>query len=65
MNTNRRYYNFLVALFSVVCAFVLSANAIAADFSNKRIEWIVPFKEGGGSDTWARYYAPMLASSHP
>ena len=65
MNTNRSYYNFLISLFAVICAFVLSANAIAADFSNKRIEWIIPFKEGGGSDTWARYYAPMLAKNLP
>ena len=37
--------------------------AAAADFSGKRIEWIIPFKEGGGSDTWARFYAPLLSEN--
>ncbi len=39
--------------------------SVAADFKGKRIEWIIPFKEGGGSDTWARFYAPMLAENLP
>ena len=39
--------------------------AIAADFSGKRIEWIIPFKEGGGSDRWARFYAPLLSANLP
>ncbi|MGI1669856.1 MAG: tricarboxylate transporter [Neptuniibacter sp.] len=40
-------------------------QAVAADFSGKRVEWIIPFKEGGGSDTWARFYAPMLSANLP
>lgn len=44
---------------------LLSVSSYAADFSGERIEWIVPFKEGGGSDTWARFYAPMLAKNLP
>jgi tripartite-type tricarboxylate transporter receptor subunit TctC len=44
----------------------LAANsALAADFAGKTIEWIIPFKEGGGSDKWARFYAPMLAGALP
>ncbi|MDD1828134.1 tricarboxylate transporter [Photobacterium sp. ZSDE20] len=45
----------------------MSAPAIAeeVDLSGKRVEWIVPFKEGGGSDTWARFYAPMLSKHLP
>lgn len=47
----------------------LAANsALAADFKGfggKTIEWIIPFKEGGGSDKWARFYAPMLAKALP
>lgn len=39
--------------------------AHAADFDGARIEWIIPFKEGGGSDTWARFYGPMLAKHLP
>ncbi|RDE19846.1 tricarboxylate transporter [Motiliproteus coralliicola] len=37
----------------------------AVDFSGKRVEWIIPFKEGGGSDTWARFYAPMISKNLP
>ena len=40
-------------------------QAMAADFSGKRIEWIIPFKEGGGSDTWARFYAPQISANLP
>jgi len=44
----------------------LAPNAApAADFKGKRIEWIIPFKEGGGSDTWARFYAPLLSANLP
>ncbi len=42
-----------------------SAPAFSADFSGERIEWIIPFKEGGGSDQWARFYAPLLAENLP
>ncbi len=37
----------------------------AVDFKGERVEWIIPFKEGGGSDTWARFYAPLLSSELP
>lgn len=45
----------------------LSSVAIAEEVNleGKRVEWIVPFKEGGGSDTWARFYAPMLSKHLP
>lgn len=34
---------------------------IASDyFANKTIEWVIPFKEGGGGDTWARYNAQFF-----
>ncbi len=29
-------------------------------FEGKTIEWIIPFKEGGGGDTWARFNAPFF-----
>ena len=39
---------------------------IAADyFAGKTIEWIIPFKEGGGGDTWARFNAPFLTKYIP
>ncbi|MEM7370775.1 MAG: tripartite tricarboxylate transporter substrate-binding protein [Bacteroidota bacterium] len=29
-------------------------------FEGQTIEWIIPFKEGGGGDTWARFNAPFF-----
>lgn len=37
----------------------------AAEFSGKTIDWIIPFREGGGSDKWARFYAPLLSEALP
>ncbi len=39
--------------------------AAEADFSGKTIEWIIPFSAGGGSDTWARFNAPLLSKYLP
>ncbi len=39
--------------------------AAAADFSGKTVEIIVPAGEGGGTDLWARFYAPLLQSRLP
>ncbi|WP_299393957.1 tripartite tricarboxylate transporter substrate binding protein [Pelagibius sp.] len=46
-------------------AAVISGSALAADFSGETIEWIIPFSEGGGSDKWARFYAPLLSEALP
>lgn len=43
----------------------LTAPAAAADFSGKRIEWIIPYGTGGGSNAWARFYAPRLQKHLP
>jgi tripartite-type tricarboxylate transporter receptor subunit TctC len=37
----------------------------AADFSGKTIEFVVPFPTAGGSDVWARFFAPFLAEHLP
>lgn len=29
-------------------------------FQDKTIQWVIPFKEGGGGDTWARFNAPFF-----
>ncbi|WP_106478004.1 Bug family tripartite tricarboxylate transporter substrate binding protein [Phytohalomonas tamaricis] len=42
-----------------------SQSTLAADFSGERIEWIVPFKEGGGTDTWARFFSPLISETLP
>lgn len=44
----------------LAAAFALPMAASAADFSGKTIEIIVPAGEGGGTDLWARFYAPLL-----
>ncbi len=47
------------------CALLLPTVASAADFSGKTIEFWVPFKEGGGTDTWARALQPFLSEKLP
>ena len=46
-------------------AMVTSPAWAEVDFSGKTIEWIIPFSAGGGSDTWARFNAPMLSKYLP
>ena len=47
-------------------AIALTSFAVqAADFSGETVEWIIPFSEGGGSDKWARFYAPRLSEALP
>lgn len=40
-------------------------KSASVDFKGKTIEWVIPFKAGGGSDKWSRFYAPMLAKALP
>jgi len=35
------------------------------DFAGKTIEFIIPYKEGGGSDTWARFNSTYLSKYLP
>jgi tripartite-type tricarboxylate transporter receptor subunit TctC len=56
---------FSMMLAGVAGAMTIASAVEAADFSGQRIEWIVPFKEGGGSDRWARFYAPLLSEALP
>ena len=52
--------------FAALTGAAMIAGAVqGADFSGERIGWIGPFKAGGGSDRWARFYAPMLAENFP
>lgn len=53
------------ALAAAMTGVFAATPAIAVDFKGKTIEWIVPFKEGGGSGKWARLYAPMLSKALP
>lgn len=47
-----------------------TGNVMISDsyFAGKTIEWVTPFKEGGGGDTWARFNAPFFTEhieGHP
>lgn len=35
------------------------------DFTDKTIEWVIPFSETGGSAKWANFFAPLLAEALP
>ncbi len=57
----------LLTLATLGAAVALSgpAQAQKADFSGKRIEWIIPFQEGGGTDVWARFIVGPLSRELP
>lgn len=48
-------------------ALIAAPGAIAAgtDFSGKKVTILVPFKEGGGADVYARLFQPYLAKHLP
>ena len=55
-----------LAVITGAMAFASSTPTKAqVDFSGKTVEWIIPFKEGGGSDKWSRFYAPLLSEALP
>ena len=57
----------LSVVLAMVFALVLVAPAAQAEvnFSGEKIEWIIPFKVGGGSDVWSRLYAPFFQKYLP
>jgi tripartite-type tricarboxylate transporter receptor subunit TctC len=55
-------YYLVLALLTVFFAIPASHSA---DFSGKTIQWIIPFKVGGGSDVWSRLYAPFFKKYLP
>ena len=72
MNTKQYKTNRVIKLIQSVAAgaicmssLSIAAPAQAADYSGERIEWVIPFKVGGGSDTWARFFAPMISQNLP
>lgn len=52
-------------LLGSVTAMALPVLAFAQDFAGKTIEWTVPFGVGGGTDVWARFFAPKLTETLP
>ncbi len=49
---------------AVACAFAAPASA-EVDFSGKRIELLVPYRAGGGTDIYSRFIAPLLSEKLP
>ncbi len=42
-----------------------TTSAEHPDFSDKEITLVVPFSAGGGTDRWARFWAPLIAAELP
>ena len=54
---------FLLA--ALCCAYTVPVARAEPDFSGQSIEWLVPFREGGGADIWARFNARFIAKYLP
>jgi tripartite-type tricarboxylate transporter receptor subunit TctC len=55
-----------LGLIAFAAAVLLSVPVLAAvDFSGKRIEIIVPYEAGGGTDLYVRFIAPLLSEKLP
>lgn len=64
--TNRFVRSVTLALAAAATiAITVPAQAQDVDFSGETVEWWIPFSEGGGSDVWARFFAPYLAKHLP
>ncbi|PMN62076.1 Bug family tripartite tricarboxylate transporter substrate binding protein [Enterovibrio norvegicus] len=63
----RKNMSLKAALLSMSALIALPSTALADDvsFKGKRVEFTIPYKEGGGTDTWGRFYAPLLSEALP
>ncbi len=57
----------IIASFCFAAVFLTmnTATAEEVDFNGEKLSWIIPFKVGGGSDVWARLYAPFFQKYLP
>lgn len=63
---SRRMLLATTAASTLVLTVVLApSDARAVDFAGETIEWIIPFATGGGSDVWARLFAPFWQKHLP
>ncbi len=65
MNITNKLAKIILVTVSTLTMVSFMMPTHAANFAGKTIEWIIPFGEGGGSDKWARFYAPLLAKQLP
>ncbi|HZM33045.1 MAG TPA: tripartite tricarboxylate transporter substrate-binding protein [Burkholderiales bacterium] len=56
---------FVRAAVAAALAAALPLSAQAADFRGKTIDFVIPFPVAGGSDVWARFYAPYMTKYLP
>jgi tripartite-type tricarboxylate transporter receptor subunit TctC len=54
-----------LAAAAIYCLLASTFTAQAADLAGKKVNLIVPFSEGGGTDTWTRMMAPYLEKYLP
>ena len=52
-------------LLGAVAMLSLPQALAAQDFAGETVEWTIPFGVGGGTDVWARFFAPQLADALP
>lgn len=63
---SHKFLSSVAKVTTVALSVALTATtALAADFSGKTIEWVIPFSETGGSAKWANFYAPLLSEAMP
>ena len=55
----------LLTICLLVCIIALPSYGADFDLSGKKVNIVVPFKEGGGTDTYARLFAPFLSKYLP
>lgn len=63
--TRRNALGMMGAAASALALFATGSPAVAADFSGKTIEIIVPVAAGGGTDLWSRFWAARVAKHLP
>lgn len=62
---NLRHTRAGVSLATLCIAFPGAVALAETDFSGQTIEWVIPFREGGGADIWARFNAPYISRYLP
>lgn len=61
-----REFAVTILKFFIAISVLYTTPSIASElFSGKTIKWVVPFGPGGGTDTWARFNAPLLKKHLP
>lgn len=69
MRSVRRFPRMAGTVFVMAAALGVTAGTatttMAADFTGKRITILVPFSEGGGTDSWTRMMSPYLEKHLP